>query len=312
VDLQRPLGAFDRVQQRRRWLAIPVAVLKKFGEDQAGGMAARLAYYAFFSLLALLLVFAAILGYVLQGDESAQRSVEDSVLGNFPVLGEHRIGHLPGHGLALVLGLLASLWAGLGVTVAAQNAFNTVWAVPLKDRPDFLRSRLRGLALVVLLGILFLISTTASGLAGGGFGGVALKVIGITISLLVNFVMFAAAFRLLTAESVPTRSLWIGALIGGALWELLQVLGGYYVDRVVGRAQATYGFLALALGLLVWLHLGAQATMYAAEINVVVVRRLWPRSLLGDRLPGDERARRALAKVEERSDDEQIEVRFQD
>ncbi len=78
------------------------------------------------------------------------------------------------------------------------------------------------------------------------------------------------------------------------------------------KAESTYGFFALALGLLVWLHLGAQATMYAAEINVVVVRRLWPRSLLGVRLPGDEQTRRALAKVEERSDEEHIEVRFQD
>jgi membrane protein len=312
VDLLRPLGAFDRIQQRHRWLAIAVAVMKKFGEDQAGGMAARLAYYAFFSLLALLLVFVTVLGYVLHGDRGAQEAVEKTVLGHFPVIGEHEIKRLPGHGLTLALGLVGSLWAGLGVTQSAQNAFNKVWAVPVKDRPDFLRSRLRGLVLVMLLGVLFLISSAVSGLAGGGLGGVPLKVLGIAVSLVINFVMFAAAFRLLTAESVPTRALWIGAVVGGVLWELLQVLGGVYVKHVVSRSHSTYGFFALALGLLVWLHLGAQMTLYAAEINVVVVRRLWPRSLVGAPLAGDKRARRALAKIEERSDEEHIEVHFQD
>ncbi len=154
VDLLRPVRAFDRVQERHRWLAVPVAVLKKFSEDQAGGQAALLAYYAFFSLLALLLVFTTILGFVLHGDRSAQDTVERSVLGHFPIIGNDlQEKHLPGRDAALVIGLLSSLWAGLGITQAAQNAFNRGWAVPVKERPDFLRSRLAGArACVIMLG----------------------------------------------------------------------------------------------------------------------------------------------------------------
>ena len=48
---------FDAYQQRHRWLAIPMAVVKKFGDDQAGNLAALVAYYAFFSMFPLLLVF---------------------------------------------------------------------------------------------------------------------------------------------------------------------------------------------------------------------------------------------------------------
>jgi YihY family inner membrane protein len=309
----RPLRAFDRIQQRRPWLAIPVAVIKKFGDDQAGSQAALLAYYAFFSLFPLLLVFVTVLGFVLSGDPGAQESVEKSVLGHFPVVGEDlRTKSLHGGDVALIVGILVALWAGLGITQAAQNAFNKVWAVPIKDRPDFLRSRLRGLMFVVLLGVLFLVSTVAAGLVAGGLGGAALKVLGIAFSLLLNFVMFAAAFRLLTSASIPTRSLWIGAVVGGILWEILQLLGGVYIGHVVSHAKSTSGFFAAVIGLLVWLHLGAQATMYAAEINVVVVRRLWPRSLLGAGLPGDRRALGALAKIEQRSEEERIEVRFKD
>ena len=64
------------------------------------------------------------------------------------------------------------------------------------------------------------------------------------------------------------------------------------------------------IGLLAWLHLGAQMTLYAAEINVVLVRRLWPRSLLDPPVAGDEKTLTALAKVEERSEREKIDVRF--
>jgi hypothetical protein len=61
----------------------------------------------------------------------------------------------------------------------------------------------------------------------------------------------------------------------------------------------------------VFLHLGAQLTLYAAEINVVVTRKLWPRSLLGPpEAPADRETLTALAKVEERHDTERVDVEF--
>jgi hypothetical protein len=61
----------------------------------------------------------------------------------------------------------------------------------------------------------------------------------------------------------------------------------------------------------VWLHLGAQLTLYAAEINVVLKRKLWPRSLFGPpEAAADQKTLTALAKVEERSDEQQVDVEF--
>jgi membrane protein len=312
MDVLRPVRAFDRVQQRHSWLAVPMAVVKKFSDDGAGGLAAQMAYYGFFSLFPLLLVFVTVLGYFFHGDASLQHSIKSSVLGRFPIIGPSlQNSQLSGHLVALVIGVVVSVWAGLGVTNAAQNAFDQVWAVPHKERADFLQRRLRGLILVSLLGLLFLVSSAASGLVTGGLGGPALKVAGIATSLAINLVLFGTAFRILTARSVPTRCLWIGAVLGGVLWEILQVGGGIYVGHVVRRASNTYGTFATVIGLLAWLHLGAQAAVYAAETNVVLARTLWPRSLVGPpRAPADEETLTALAKVEERSEQEQIEVEF--
>jgi YihY family inner membrane protein len=314
MDVLRPVRAFDRLQQRHAWLAVPMAVIKKFSDDGAGGLAALIAYYGFFSLFPLLLVLFTVLAYVLHGDPSTQNSISNSVLAQFPIIGQdlHKNIHtLHGHVISLVIGVAASLLAGLGVTQATRNAFDRVWAVPHKDRPDFIHSRLRGLALLATLGALFIVSTLASGLVTGGLGGPAAKVAGIAVSLIVNFALFLAAFRLMTSAAVETRCLWVGVAVAAVLWELLQVVGGYYVGHVFKHSTSTYGFFGLVIALLVWLHLGAQILLYSAEINVVLTRSLWPRSLLGPpAVPADEATLTGLAKVEERSENEQIDVAF--
>ena len=306
------MHAFDRAQRKHPVLAVPVAVVKKFGDDQGGGLAALVAYYSFFSLFPLLLVFVTVLGYVLQGNPGLQKSVEKSVLDQLPVIGDQIHVHaLAGSATALVIGLVTALWAGLGVTQAAQNAFYHVWAVPRKQRPDFLHSRLRGIALLIVLGTLFIVATAASGVVTGGLHGTPLKVAGIVLALLLNLALFFFAFRLMTSDEIPTKSLLIGVVVAAATWEFLQIVGGYYVKHVVQRSSSTYGVFALVIALLIWLHLGAQMTLFAAEINVVVARKLWPRTLFGDPdQPADQKTLVALAKVEERSPVEQVDVRF--
>jgi membrane protein len=206
---------------------------------------------------------------------------------------------------------VTSLWAGLGITNAAQNTFDKVWAVPFKHRADFLHARLRGVALLVTLGLLFLISSLASGLVTGGLGGPLLKVAGIALSLALNFALFAASFRLLTSGTVGTSCLWVGVAVAAVLWEILQVVQGIYIGHVLKHSGSTYGTFGFVIALLIWLHLGAQVTLYAAEINVVLTRKLWPRSLFGPPAShADEKALIALAKVEERTEDEKIDVSF--
>jgi membrane protein len=313
MDLLVPLRRFDRFQQRHAALGVPVAVLKKFSDDGAGGLAALCAYYAFFSIIPLLLVFVTILAFVFHGNESVQKTITDSTVAHFPVIGSDlKTKDLTGNITSLVIGVAVLLWAGLGVTQAAHNAFDKIWAVPYKNRPDFFMSRVRGLGLVATLGVLLVISSLASGIVTGGLGGTAVKVGGLISSFALNLGVLAAAFRFMTAAAVPTRSLWIGVVVGALMWTGLESLGGVYVSHVIKNATNTYGFFALSIGLLAYLHLGARMTMYAAEINVVLVRELWPRSLFAPTLPSDERALAALAKVEERTQNQTIEVHFDD
>ena len=295
-----------------------MAVLKKFADDQGGSLAAQVAYYGFFCFFPLLLVFVTVLAYILQGDTHFQHTIKNSVLSEFPIIGPQingQIQPLRGQATAIIIGLVTSLLAGLGVTNAAQQALDRVWAVPFKERPDFLRRRLRGLGLVAVLGTMFVASTTLSGLVSGGVSAgldaEEAQIVGIALSLAVNFLLFLVAFRFLTVASIKTSSLWLGAAFAALFWEILQVGGGLYINHVLRHTTSTYGLFGLVIAILVFFHLGAQMTLYAAEINVVASRKLWPRSLFGPAaVAADVNTLTALAKVEERDGAEHVDVEF--
>jgi membrane protein len=283
--LRARLGALDSYQQRKARLGFVVAVFKRFDDDQASQMGALIAYYGFFSLFPLLLVFVTVLGFVLEGSPSTQESVVHSTLSQFPIIGtqlQSNVHSLKGSVPAFAIGLIGSTLAGLGITGATQSAFNKVWEIPRARQLGFLAWRLRGVGLLVVFGLLAIVSTVAAGYVTAQTTGVLGVLIGVVVALAANLLLFFAVFRLLTSEEVATRDLIAGVIVAAVLWQILQHVGGLYVDHVVRHAKDTSGLFAFVLGLLSWLYLGGQVTLLAAEVNVVRARRLWPRSLLGD------------------------------
>ncbi len=312
MSLTDHLESLDRRQQRIPAVRFLAAVLKKFGDDQAGQLAALISYYAFVSLFPLLLVFVTVLGFVLQGDPDEQKKILDGTLGQFPIISDQlKLQPLTGSTTALVVGIVLSLLAGLGITNAAQHAFNRIWNVPFKHRPDFIHARLRGLGMLAIFGTLMIISTAAAGFVGATSHGAATVAAGVAVAFAVNLTLFMIAFKLLTAVELSWRELLPGVIVAAVSWQLLQHLGGYYLEHELKRTGPLYGVFALVLGLLAWLYLGAQLTIFAAEINVVRLHRLWPRSFFSaPLLDADRRALTSSAEVEERVEEETVEVTF--
>jgi membrane protein len=314
MSLGERLNTLDARQQRTRGVRFVAAVYKKFSDDQAGQLAALVSYYAFVSIFPLLLLFVTALGFVLQDHPGDREKIIHGTLGQFPILSDTlKLHALKGSGLALAVGIVGALLAGMGITNAAQNAFNRIWDVPFKSRPNFLFARLRGLGLLTIFGTLTIVSTAAAGFVGTSSHNAAAVIAGVLIAFLANLALFMSAFKLLTAAEVGWRQFLPGVVLAAVLWQLLQHLGGYYIDHGLKHTQPLYGFFALVLGLLAWLYLGAQLVIFAAEVNVVRARRLWPRSFLSEPLlEADRRALTASAGVEERVEQENVEVSFDD
>jgi YihY family inner membrane protein len=307
-DILRKVDAF---QMRHAAIAFPFAVVKKFGDDQAGNLAAVIAYYGFFSLFPLLLVLVTLLGMVLRNNPDLQTRILDSALANFPVIGTEISGNvhaLGGSGVTLAVGIALTLWSGLGVIKTTQAGMNAVWNVPFEHRPNFLKSTLRALILLGVLGVLTLASA-AAGSVGGGSGQGWLVILGLAVSLTMNLFLFLLAFRILTSENLTWGDVLPGAAVGSVAWTTLQALGGFYVSYQLQGASDVYGTFAVVIGLLAWIFIGAQITLLAAEVNVVRKRRLWPRSLVQPPFTdADVQALTRYAKQEDRRPEERIDV----
>ncbi|HEY6745157.1 MAG TPA: YihY/virulence factor BrkB family protein [Mycobacteriales bacterium] len=315
----------DRFQRRHPAAGYPLAVIYKFFDDQGNFLTAMITYYAFLSLFPLLLLLISILGFALHNDPGLQERVLDSALSRLPVIGTQiadNVQSLRGNTVAVVVGALGGLYGSLGVVQATQNAFNKVWAVPRNNRPNPIMARVISLAMLVVLGLGLIGSTILSALSAvaGRIGDAQLdtgvRVLFAVAAVLLNAGLLAFAFRLLTAQSVGTRRTLPGALCAAVIWQVLQVFGTYYFGHTLRNSTATYGLFGVVLGLLVWLYLSALAVVLGAEINVVLARRLWPRSLLTpftddvQLTHGDRKAYASYAQTERHKGFETVDVDF--
>jgi YihY family inner membrane protein len=240
MSLTDRLHALDRRQQRSPRLGFVVAVAKKFNDDQAGQLAALISYYAFVSLFPLLLVFVTILGFVLQGNPGEQHKILDGTLGQVPIIRDQlKLHSLTGSTVALVIGIVLSLLAGMGITNATQNALNRIWAVPFKHRPDFLHSRLRSLGMLAVLGTLSIVSAVVGGFVGSSSHPALTVVGGVLVAFVFNLALFMLAFKLLTAADLSWRELLPGVVTASVFWQrLLRRPRAQTPDPAVWRVRA--------------------------------------------------------------------------
>ena len=184
--------------------------------------------------------------------------------------------------------------------------------MPYRHRPNFLKTLLRAVIMLAVLGVIT-IGSAVAGSVGAGNDNVALSVLWVVVSLTLNLALFLLAFRILTSADVSWGDVFPGALVAAVAWTVLQGLGGYVVRHQLDGATETYGTFATVIGLLAWMYLGAQMTLLAAEVNVVRKRHLWPRAVVQPPLTdADERALTSYAEQEERRPEEDVRVRIDD
>jgi membrane protein len=287
VNLGAARAALDDYQRRTPWLGFPLAVVRKFLDDEAGDLAAVISYFALFSLFPLFLVATTILGFVLDHQPRLRTDVINRALAEIPIIGPKALAGtvhpLQGSIPALALGLVTALWSGMAVGSAAQDAFNALYAVPVSRRPGTVRRARRSMGVLLVVGSCLIVTTIANaGLGTHEFHlGPFTRWLAALLAMVVNGGLFVVAFRWLTVYPVSWRGAWPGAAIAGIGWELLQVFGARFVSSQLRHAHSVYGTFTVFIVLLGWFYLLAQLTLLAAEVNTVLEFRMWPRGLDG-------------------------------
>jgi membrane protein len=273
----------DRWQQRFPRAGFPLAVVYKYSDDLGNYLAALLTYYAFVSILPLMLLAATVLSVLLIGHPEWQEQLLDSALSEFPVVGQQlkAPAALGGGVTGVVIGSLVAAYGALGVANALQFAANQVWHVPRNSRPNPFLARGRSLVLVASVGVGMLVIVLGSAASTAVFSDVLLgRLATFLVGATLLAAVFAVAFRLAPARSLSWLEVLPGAALAGLLFQSLQSFGYLLVRHVIRNASETNAVFALVLGMLAYLFVASVVTVISMEVNVVRVEKLWPRSLL--------------------------------
>jgi YihY family inner membrane protein len=305
----------DAAQQRRAPLAFVVGVIKKFGDDNGGVLVANLAYSAFVSVFPLLLILVTVLIQLAARDPALRQQVVNAAVHQFPLARSQlsdiralRRSTLTG----LVVGLLLLLWGVTRLGQAGLFTMEQVWNLPGPARPGYLPRLARAVLFLCVLGAGVAASTLLASLAAFAHNSAALPVLAAVLAAAANVGLYLLSFRVLTPRGVPARALVLGAVAGGIAWTLVLALGAYLAGHFL-HSDSVYGVFATVLGLLAWIYLGVEITVYAAEVNVVLARHLWPRAIVQPPLQEADRSSLALQALQnQRRPEQQVEVWFTD
>ena len=249
-------------------------------------MAAGLSYYFVMSLFPLLIVFAATVAYLPvpnlfdQALSLAGRFVPPDSMGLVKAVLRQVI--TPSRGKFLSLGLLGTIWAASGGFASMMEALNVAYDV--REKRPFWKTRSLAIGLTFLIGIL-LIFALAIMLVGPNFGNwLAAKIgMGSLFGMLWPYLRWAIelAFTVLSVELIyflapnvqqSFRNTLPGAAIAVGCWLLLSWGLGIYFQHFA-KLNKTYGTLAAAIALMVWLYWTAFAVIVGAEVNADLIEQ---------------------------------------
>ena len=314
--VEKAIRRVDAVQQRHKAAAFSVGLIKKYGDDNGGVLAANLAHSAFVSLFPLLLVLVTLVGLVASNDPVVRHQVLKAVAHQFPIIGDQLTGGVKelrrSSIIGLIVGLLFLTWGAIGLAQAGLFTMQQVWNLPGPARPGYFPRLGRSFVFLAILGAGVAVTTLLTSLGLYGHASGVLAIVGDVLVPATNVGMFFLTFRVLTPKGVPTRRLVPGAVLGGLAWTLAQALGAYVVGHF-RHTDAVYGTFATVLVLMAWISLSVEITVYAAELNVVLARRLWPRSIVQPPLTDADRAVLAAQALQnQRRDEQRVYVSYDD
>jgi membrane protein len=265
------------LRRRSRSVDVIMLALEGFQRHRTGRNSALIAHYGFLSVFPLLLVLTTILGFVLQGRRDLRDDILDSALSNLPLVGaqiEDDPASLRGNTIVLIAGLLAALWAGMKAFVAVQAALDDIHEIELARRTSFVRTRVRALGGIVVVGGAQVATAFITSLVGIGDFGLAGRLALVVAAIAINTAVLVATYRWLSSVTDPFRVVLPGALSAGFIFAVLQLLGTAVVGRAIANASPVYGTFASVIGLLTWLSLHAMVALVGAEMNRVLAGRM--------------------------------------
>jgi membrane protein len=257
------------------WVDVVLTTVKRFSERDGGFYAAGLTYYVFFSAFPLVLFGVSALGFVVFLSDDLKRDIVNASADAFPLVSQilepQTLDNVANARFSLAAtGLALLLYSGTGAIVALEHALNRIKG--FAQEGNFLQKRVRALRFLATVGLIPIFSVALGAIARYVDAPLVSDLAAVGGALM-SVLLFATAFKFLPRGNPPWREVLPGAVIAGAIFEVLKIVGPLYLQAGKGGRNATFGAFAATAGLLISAYLLSQVTLLAAELNSVLAER---------------------------------------
>ena len=279
-------GLLRRERDRWPWLDHLVHAGGHYNRAQGDLLASGVTYYVFLALFPVVLLVAAVAGLVLRGDplleDQLVRGLRDAVPGDTGrQLAEQVNGAVDSAGTFGLIGLAGFLLVGLGAMDKFRVGMDLVWR-GRPDPPDFLRDRLKDLGALLGLGAAGALSialTTGATAASSWLLGLLdlaqypgffllTGAVAIGLALVGDTLVFLWVLKGVPENPFGVRQLLPGAVFGAVGFEVLKLVGNWYLS-VIGQ-NVTAQTLGSFVGLVVWINVVARFAFYTASWTATI------------------------------------------
>jgi membrane protein len=267
-------------------LEILRVTVTRFGEERGSETAASLAYYAFFSIFPMLLVFI-VVGSFFVDTEVVQNQLLSMLQGVLPGAEDLVIQNINQvlrlRGAVTFLALISLIWSSTSVfNILARNINR---AFPHAQVLDFIKGRLRGLLIFFGIALLLLLSLAASTLSGLipaieiPYNDIKLhetfiwQIGAFLVPVLFNWLMFWALYQWVPTVAVSRKASFLGSLIAGVAWVLLNNGFTWYLSSGLSQYQLIYGSLGTIVALLFWVYMTATIVLIGAHLTASIQQK---------------------------------------
>jgi membrane protein len=313
--VERVKRQWRAARDRYPWLDHTVTAWDRFKENHGNYFAAAITYFIFLALFPLILLAVSVLGFVLRQNPDLQQELLDNVTSNVPgdfgdTLKSSINSAVNARASVGILGLVGLLLTGLGWVSNLRAAINAMWGVEPAPR-NFVQARLANLVVLAGLGVASVVSIgltvvgtaltdkvlRAAGLDEVTGMHVLVKVLGILLAVVGDTLILAWLLARLPRPDVPARIVLRGALLGAVGFEVLKVVGTYYIARVT--RSPTVGVFGSVVGVLVWIYLVSRYLLYCAAWTATATESS---AATDESPPSGEQPRRARDDAHDRDD----------
>jgi membrane protein len=240
--------------------------------------AAAVTFFSFLSLFPLVLLGVSAAGFVLRAHPSLETdlftSIENNVPGSFGTTLKDSIdAAIKARAGVGVVGLVGVLFTGLGWVSNLRSATEGVWGQEPAKR-SMVGGKVADLLLLAGLGLGAVLSISLT-VVGSALTGAVLRalglehatglavlttIVGLALAVCGDMLIFGWLLIRLPRAAVPLRVGVRAALLAAIGFEILKLIGTYYIARVT--KSPTVGVFGSVIGILVWLNLVSRFLLY--------------------------------------------------